>query len=227
MAQAQTYSRRKDFAENNPDQVDLASINAELDTLGSIVNDINANLQLLQGDDGQLRNESIELEKFSPEAKAALQGADGKDGAPGADGKDGADGERGATGASFVADSKGLISERSIFDSQAKGFSFLAIDEGKLYWKLSSDSGDWSEGFEFGQGPEGPRGPQGPQGERGLPGNNGTRGPEGPQGDPGKDGLVTSVSSDTQRVSLVGKRYLSVVLKVVEGKLSLVLSSEA
>ncbi len=227
MAQAQTYSRSKDFSENNVDQVDLPAINAEFDNLGSVVNTINANLQQIQADDGGLLDESIGLEKLTPEAREALQGKDGKDGVDGKDGEDGAPGERGPQGVSFEADAQGLIAERSLYDAQAEGFSFLAIDEGKLYWKLSRAIGDWSQPAEFGQGPEGPQGPQGPKGERGLPGNDGAKGPQGPQGEPGEDGVVTVVDTQTQRVSLVGKRYLNVQLKIAEGKLSLVLTTEA
>lgn len=227
MAQASTYSRSKDFAENNHDQVDLNAINSELDNLGSIVNTVIANQQLIQNDDGALKDESITLEKLTTEARQALQGKDGKDGKDGAPGADGKDGERGPQGASFVADATGLISERKNYDGQSKGFSFLAMDEGKLYWKLSVTSGDWSDGFGFGQGPEGPRGPQGIQGERGLPGNDGGRGPQGEKGEPGKDGLITSIDTGVKRVPLVGKRYVSVKLKEVAGQLTIELSSEA
>ncbi|AII27069.1 tail fiber protein [Vibrio phage JSF23] len=56
---------------------------------------------------------------------------------------------------------------------------------GALFIKLSNTSGDWSQPYPFGQGPQGIEGPQGPIGPVGP---QGPRGPEGPQGQPGQTG---------------------------------------
>ena len=70
-------------------------------------------------------------------------------------------GEPGSDGKSFSVDATGLMSERSQYDSEAAGFSFLATDEGNLYIKNSDTSGDWSDAIPF-QGPAGADGAPGP-----------------------------------------------------------------
>ena len=64
-------------------------------------------------------------------------------------------GEPGADGKSFSVDATGLMSERTQYDDETAGFSFLATDEGNLYIKNSASSGDWSDAIPF-QGPAGP-----------------------------------------------------------------------
>lgn len=224
MAQAQTYTRSKDFAENNPDQVDLAALNAELDNISNAIKSLAQNMAKIQGDDGNLKAGIVTMDALSEQTKTDLtpkNGVDGKDGA------DGADGEVGPVGASFDADAKGVTSEKSLFDAQTKGFSFLDMEKGLLYWKLSDESGDWSDGFEFGQGPKGDEGPKGDKGDTGLTGAAGSPGEKGDPGEPGEDGLVTSVDTNLQSVSVVGKRYVTIKLQVVEGKLSAKLGTEA
>ena len=70
-------------------------------------------------------------------------------------------GEPGADGKNFSVDATGLMSERSQYDAEAAGFSFLATDEGNLYIKNSDSSGDWSDAISF-QGPAGADGEPGP-----------------------------------------------------------------
>lgn len=70
-------------------------------------------------------------------------------------------GEPGADGKSFSVDATGTLSERSQYDAEAAGFSFLATDEGNLYIKNSDSSGDWSDAIPF-QGPAGADGEPGP-----------------------------------------------------------------
>jgi hypothetical protein len=79
-------------------------------------------------------------------------------------GEKGDKGDKGDVGASFVASVSDLRSARSQYADQPKGFSFLAIDEGKLYWKLSYED-EWSTGFEFGQGEKGDKGDKGDAGK--------------------------------------------------------------
>lgn len=70
-------------------------------------------------------------------------------------------GEQGEPGKSFSVDATGLMSERSQYDAEAAGFSFIATDEGNLYIKNSDSSGDWSDAIPF-QGPAGADGDPGP-----------------------------------------------------------------
>lgn len=61
-------------------------------------------------------------------------------------------GEKGDTGETFVADVEGKTEERANYDAKPKGFSFLDIEAGIVYWKLSDDAGDWSKGISFSSG---------------------------------------------------------------------------
>lgn len=106
--------------------------------------------------------------------------------------------QRGEKGDNFTVDELGLFSERSQYDTEPKGFSYLATDIGNLYIKQSDISGDWSEGIPF-QGPEGPPGPQGAQGPKGDTGETGPKGdsgPQGPKGDTGETGPAGAVGAD-------------------------------
>jgi hypothetical protein len=52
-------------------------------------------------------------------------------------------------GAAFTIDATGTLEERSAYDSEAKGFSYLATDDGCVYIKNSDTSGDWSDAIPF------------------------------------------------------------------------------
>jgi len=67
-------------------------------------------------------------------------------------------GPKGERGAAFNVDATGLFSDRSSYDGQSKGYSFLATDTGELYIKQSDSSGDWNEGIPFGKGDKGDTG---------------------------------------------------------------------
>ena len=67
----------------------------------------------------------------------------------------------GPKGDPFTVNAVGLASERSSFDIQPKNFSFLATDEGLLYFKQTATSGDWSVGIPFGKGDKGDTGDAG------------------------------------------------------------------
>lgn len=71
------------------------------------------------------------------------------------------EGQKGDKGDNFTVNATGLASEKSTYDAQPKGFSFLALDEGKIYFKISVTSGDWSAGILFGKGDTGAQGIQG------------------------------------------------------------------
>lgn len=229
MAQPQKYKRQKDFAENNSDQVDLPSINSELDRVSESVNGVVDNLGLIQRDDGSLANGIVGYDNLTEEAKKELAPIPGKDGAPGKDGEPGKDGRDGDVGPSFQADVRGNLAERSSYDSKPKGFCFLAIDTGELYFKLSDAVSDWSKAYAFGKGEKGERGDPGERGEQGVPGVGikGDPGEPGPQGAPGKDGIVTSASTAYASVSIVGKRTIKARPVLKDGVLSIELTAEA
>ena len=70
-------------------------------------------------------------------------------------------GDKGDKGDAFQVNSIGLKASRSLYDSKIEGFSFLAIDENLIYFKLSNVSGDWSLGAPFGKGDKGDKGDTG------------------------------------------------------------------
>lgn len=70
-------------------------------------------------------------------------------------------GNKGDKGDNFNVNSIGLFTQRSLYDTRDVNFSFLAIDEAMIYFKLSSTSGNWSLGSPFGKGDTGPTGAAG------------------------------------------------------------------
>ena len=108
-----------------------------------------------------------------PQGPQGEKGEKGDPGATGPAGPEGPQGPKGEKGDNFTVNATGLLAERSQYDAEAKGFSFLANDTGNLYIKNSDTSGDWSEPIPF-------RGPQGPKGDTGE------TGPAGPQGEKGE-----------------------------------------
>lgn len=132
--------------------------------------------------------------------EAGAQGPQGVQGIAGETGPSGPAGEagpQGPQGESFQVEATGLLADRSQYDLNAQGFSYLATDTGELYIKQSSAAGDWSGGIPFGKGeqgdpgepgPQGEVGPQGPQGDAGAAGPKGDTGEAGPQGEAGPDG---------------------------------------
>ena len=67
-------------------------------------------------------------------------------------------GIKGDKGDPFTVNAIGNFADRSTYDAQPLGFSFLALDTGTLYFKLSNTSGDWSDGVPFGKGDTGDTG---------------------------------------------------------------------
>ena len=74
-----------------------------------------------------------------------------------------AGGIKGEPGANFTPDVRGLSREKYEYDSREKGFAFMDIESGNMFFKLSEAEGDWSQVFLF-QGERGPRGYTGPAG---------------------------------------------------------------
>jgi hypothetical protein len=91
-------------------------------------------------------------------------GAKGDKGEKGDKGDTGDTGEQGPKGDPMKIDATGTTDELSQYDSEPKGFSFLATDSGMVYIKNSDTSGDWSDPVGF----QGPAGKDGVTPERGV-----------------------------------------------------------
>lgn len=127
----------------------------------------------------------------------------------------GADGVAGEPGQSFAVNASGLLADRDEYDEEPSGFSFLAVDEAKLYFRLGATG--WSDGIPFGKGDKGDPGEDGKDGLDGreielqvtgteiqwryaggswatlillsaLQGEKGDKGDKGDNGNPGADG---------------------------------------
>ena len=70
-------------------------------------------------------------------------------------------GDKGDKGDAFNINAVGLKSNQSLYDNMPIGFSFLAVDESTIYFKLSNSTGDWSLGSPFGKGEKGDKGDEG------------------------------------------------------------------
>jgi len=77
-------------------------------------------------------------------------------------------GVKGDDGKSFTVDANGPIADRTSYDAELFGFSYLATDESLLYLKNSNTSGDWSVGIPFGKGDTGDTGADGADGQVGV-----------------------------------------------------------
>lgn len=233
MSQAPKYTRTKNFTENGGNSTDHSALNREFDAISLSVNALRDNQAMLMTDDGKLAAGVIRAESLTEAAVEKLRGPQGEigdTGPKGDPGPQGPDGPKGETGASFTADASDTFANRYLYDFLPKGFSFLAIDEGKLYWKLSGNSGDWSTGFSFGQGPKGDTGPEGPEGPRGIQGLQGVQGPQGEPGEPGKDGedgVVVSIDTAVKSANLIGRTTVTAQLVLSpDGQLSIKLTTE-
>jgi hypothetical protein len=81
-------------------------------------------------------------------------------------GETGPQGPKGDPGRSFNVDATGPLSQKSNYDNEAEGFSFLAIDVSLLYIR-NGVAGSWLDPIEFGKGEQGDAGPQGLKGDAG------------------------------------------------------------
>ncbi len=144
-----------------------------------------------QGPEG-VKGDKGDVGPQGPQGERGLQGEvgpvgpQGEIGPQGPQGEKGDQGDPGIDGTNYQPDAKGPESERSSYDAFTRGFSFLAWDTGKLYFKKSGAVGDWTDGISFGRGPVGPQGPQGEVGPAGATGPAGPQGEEGPEGPAGK-----------------------------------------
>ena len=70
-------------------------------------------------------------------------------------------GIKGDRGEAFQVNAVGLFADRALYDDRLKGFSFLALDQDTIYFKLSNTVADWSAGAAFGKGDTGTPGDTG------------------------------------------------------------------
>jgi len=154
------------------------------------------------GDDGKIKSAAVQGVEFTgpkgdtgaqgPVGPQGVQGPTGEQGPQGVQGQQGVQGVQGAEGASFQPDAIGATADKTLYDSQVKGYSFLDAEAGYLYIKMSPTAADWSNPIYFGRGPQGPQGPQGiqgPEGPEGPVGPQGIQGEDGPQGPQGIQGI--------------------------------------
>lgn len=73
MAQPPAYNREKDFAKDFGNETDHTALNAELDKASNSINDIRANLALIQADDGKIRASSITTDSLDQEVLDYVQ----------------------------------------------------------------------------------------------------------------------------------------------------------
>ena len=103
-----------------------------------------------QGDQGPQGEKGLDgvvsFDLLTPEQQLFLKGEKGDKG------------DKGDRGDSFTINAVGLKASQGLYDNRPIDFSFLAIDEGKIYFKLSSATGDWSIGAPFGKGDKGDAG---------------------------------------------------------------------
>ena len=72
MAQPPSYNREKNFADDFGNETDHSALNAELDRASNSINDIRANLAILQADDGKLRPAVVTADSISEELRVSL-----------------------------------------------------------------------------------------------------------------------------------------------------------
>ncbi len=230
MSAAPAFNRIKNFGENTGDRTDHDALNAELDRVALSISALRANAALLQADDGSLAAEAVTLASISAEAIDALSvpGPSGPAGPQGIQGLQGIQGIKGDRGASFDADARDVFASRVLYDLQPKGFSFLSLDTGVMYFKLSAASADWSGAYTYGKGDTGATGPQGIQGIQGAQGLQGIQGVPGAAGAAGANGLngaAATIDTTTKTASLVGRSSVSARLVLTGDVLSIVLST--
>lgn len=90
-----------------------------------------------------------------PEGPRGPEGPAGPTGSQGLIGPQGPQGPEGPVGKAFEPDASGLTADRAAYNAEPANFSFLDVEVGEVYWKLSNAVGAWSVGVPFGRGPQG------------------------------------------------------------------------
>lgn len=138
-----------------------------------------------KGDTGE-KGDKGDTGETGPRGAQGEVGPKGDKGDQGEVGPQGEKGEAGNDGTNYDPEYEGPENERYVYDDYVRGTSYFAWDTGKLYFKKSNSTADWTEGIEFGRGPVGPKGEKGDKGDKGDTGPQGERGPQGIQGPDGK-----------------------------------------
>jgi len=202
MPQPPAYVQQTNFNETvgvaGRDLVSLPNLDEEFAAIERTVNATSVNLGLIQNDDGTLRDGVVTPSALSGDAMAQIAalappgpkgdkgdkgdlgpastvpGPKGDKGDKGDRGDTGPTGSRGLAGYSFEPNVTVLeVADRAAYDTQPVGFSVLALDVGRIYFRELVEDGDWTAGTAWGQGPVGPKGDAGPRG---------ADGPAGPEG---------------------------------------------
>lgn len=147
--------------------------------------------QGLQGPKGDQGDQGVQGPKGDtgdqgPQGLQGEPGPKGDTGDQGPQGLQGPKGDKGDRGDAFTVNAQGDLAGRAAFDAEPVGFSYLAIDNGNLYFRI--DPTGWSPAIPFGKGDKGDQGDPGPQGEPGPKGDTGDEGPQGQPGEPGPKG---------------------------------------
>lgn len=74
MAQPQKFERQHDFTLDEPSNVDVASLNTELDNVALTTNQIRENLALMQEDDGTLRRGIVSKDALGSDVLSEMEG---------------------------------------------------------------------------------------------------------------------------------------------------------
>lgn len=129
-----------------------------------------------------------------------FQGPQGPIGPQGLPGATGPAGPQGPSGTNFQVNATGTFAERSAYNAQAAGFSYLSTNgdgtghavngAASIYIKASDTAGDWGPRIPF----------QGPQGATGPAGSAGPAGPAGPAGTNGTNGVGVPAGGTTGQV---------------------------
>ena len=123
---------------------------------------------------------------IGPNGLQGIQGEQGPQGIQGIQGEQGPVGPQGEDGTNFTISEVGLLINKSTYDSEPEGFSYLASDTGDLY--IMKAGGVWSLPLPF-KGPKGDTGNTGADGLKGDTGDQGIQGIQGVKGDQGDQGI--------------------------------------
>lgn len=136
------YVRSNSFTGHSTARPDVphdgARLDAEFDAVGARVGDLVDFVNQTLTPDGKVRPDFVDL--------------------TGIHGDQGPAGPQGPAGQAMTPDAKGATAHRATYDAQATNFTFLDVEAGLLYVKLSAAAADWSAGVSFGTGPAGPAG---------------------------------------------------------------------
>lgn len=194
MSQAPQYLPGHIFAIDNSrsgrSPIKTARLDAELTSISNSIEALRRNLAAIQTDQGNVIISAISLTAdaiaiiagavgvvVGPIGPTGLQGIQGIQGNIGPQGVQGIQGVigiqgfiggQGPQGLSFEPDAIGTFAQRSNFDVQQQGFSYLANDLAMIYFRIGLSG--WSAGIGWGQGPTGATGATGAAGAAGASG---------------------------------------------------------